>query len=201
MDEALQILTAFHAGILILGLLGLWAGRRWPRAVSVVIVLVVVGGFGLIWYGAYAAQNEYHLLNRGIESEVTPACREYEIGIVASRPLAHGFLTGKYRRGQPPPAGTRLAVREITKAEMDFELIDALQDFARQRGVALLDVAFGYVLHNRAVVSVIAGATSIEQLQANAAAIHWKPTTEDLEALGEILTMPFSAPTEGTRTQ
>jgi hypothetical protein len=59
-DEALQILTAFHAGILILGLLGLWAGRRWPRAVSVVIGLVIVGGFGLIWYGAYAAQDDYH---------------------------------------------------------------------------------------------------------------------------------------------
>jgi aryl-alcohol dehydrogenase-like predicted oxidoreductase len=148
-----------------------------------------------------AAQNEYHLLNRRIESEVTPACLEYGIGIVTSRPLAHGFLTGKYQRGEAPPAGTRLAVREIAKADMDFDLIDALQDFSRQRAVTLLDVAFGYVLHNRAVVSVIAGATSIEQLQANALAIRWRPTAEDLEALEEILAMPLSAPSEETRAR
>jgi aryl-alcohol dehydrogenase-like predicted oxidoreductase len=67
--------------------------------------------------------------------------------------------------------------------------------------VTLLDVAFGYVLHNRAVVSVIAGATSIEQLQANALAIRWRPTAEDLEALEEILAMPFSAPSEETRAR
>jgi aryl-alcohol dehydrogenase-like predicted oxidoreductase len=139
-----------------------------------------------------AAQNEYHLLNRTIEAEAAPACLEYGIGIVTSRPLAHGFLTGKYVRGEAPPAGTRLAVREIQKHDIDYDLIDVLQSFARERGVGLLDVAFGYVLANPAVVSTIAGATSVEQLRANASAINWRPTLEDKAALDEILQMPFT---------
>jgi aryl-alcohol dehydrogenase-like predicted oxidoreductase len=142
-----------------------------------------------------AAQNEYHLLNRKIETEVAPACQEYGIGIVTSRPLAHGFLTGKYVRGQAPPNGTRLAVREIQKQEMDYDLIDALQTFAQERGISLLDVAFGFVLDNPAVVSTIAGATSVSQLRANAAAHDWRPTPEDTEALEQILAMPFTPTT------
>jgi aryl-alcohol dehydrogenase-like predicted oxidoreductase len=139
-----------------------------------------------------AGQNEYHLLNRTIEAEVAPACLEYGIGIVTSRPLAHGFLTGKYVRGQAAPAGTRLAVRQIQKQDMDYDLIDALQSFARERGVGMLDVAFGYVLANPAVTSTIAGATSVEQLRANATAINWRPTLDDRNALEEILKMPFT---------
>ncbi len=143
-----------------------------------------------------AAQNEYQLLNRKIETDVAPACLEYGIGIVASRPLAHGFLTGKYRRGEQAPPGTRLAVREIAKQEMDFDLIDALQNFAHERGVTLLEVAFGYVLDNAAVASTIAGATSVEQLRSNAAAIQWRPTPSDYQALEDILSMPFTPASE-----
>jgi aryl-alcohol dehydrogenase-like predicted oxidoreductase len=134
-----------------------------------------------------SAQNEYNLFNRTIEAEIGPACAEYRVGLVASRPLAHGFLTGKYRRGEAPPPGTRLAERQIQKAAGEFDRIDALERFARDRGVGLLDVAIGAVLAHPALSSVVIGATSPSQVKANAAAGDWQPSGEDLQLLWETL--------------
>jgi aryl-alcohol dehydrogenase-like predicted oxidoreductase len=122
-----------------------------------------------------------------LESEIAPACLEYGIGLVASRPLAHGFLTGKYRCGEPPPAGPRLAERAIQKDRRDSDVTDQQKQFAGARGVTLLDVAIGCVLAHPAVASAVIGATSPAQVLANAAAADWEPAAQDLQDLAAIL--------------
>jgi len=114
------------------------------------------------------AQNEYSLLKRGADDEVLPACRELRVGFVPYFPLASGLLTGKYRRGEPAPDGTRLAGQEI--ADETFDQIEELERSAHERGLTLLELAIGELLDVPGVVSVIAGATTPEQVRANAAA-------------------------------
>ena len=126
-------------------------------------------------------QNRYSLLERGAEEEVLPACAELGIGFVPYFPLASGLLTGKYRRGEPAPPGTRLAGQEID--DETYDRIDALERFAAQRGRSLLELAFGALASRPEIVSVIAGATSPEQVRSNAAAASWQLTPEDLAAL------------------
>lgn len=134
-----------------------------------------------------AAQNEYNLLNRTIEAEIAPACLAYGVGVVASRPLAHGFLTGKYHRNQRPPSGTRLAERAIQKDARDFDQIDELKRFASDRGLSVLELAIGAILAHPALASVVIGATGPDQVEANAASGGWEPAKEDLAALDLIL--------------
>ena len=126
-------------------------------------------------------QNQYSLLERGAEAELLPLCEELGVGFVPYFPLASGLLTGKYRRGEPMPAGTRLAGRSIDSKT--FDRIEALERFAAERGHTLLDLAIGALDSQRAVVSVIAGATTPEQVRANAAAAGWRLTPEELAAL------------------
>ena len=126
-------------------------------------------------------QNRYSLLERGPEADVLPACAELGIGFVPYFPLASGLLTGKYRRGQPPPPGTRLADQDIDAAT--FDRIEALERFAEERGHSLLELAIGALASRPEVVSVIAGATSPEQVRANEAAASWELTPEELAAL------------------
>jgi aryl-alcohol dehydrogenase-like predicted oxidoreductase len=134
-----------------------------------------------------SAQNHYNLLERGVEAEVVPACLHHGIGLLPYFPLASGLLTGKYRRGEPPPPGTRLADRGLPPADDPrFDVVERLEAFARERGVTLLDVAIGGLAAQPAVASVIAGATTPEQVRANVAAGAWRPTAEDLAALDEI---------------
>jgi aryl-alcohol dehydrogenase-like predicted oxidoreductase len=127
------------------------------------------------------AQNKYSLLERGAEAEVIPVCEELGIGFVPYFPLASGLLTGKYRRGEPPPAGTRLAGRKTDDATLDR--IEALERFAAERGHTLLELAIGALASQPAVVSVIAGAMTPEQVRANAAAGNWRLTPDELAAL------------------
>jgi aryl-alcohol dehydrogenase-like predicted oxidoreductase len=127
------------------------------------------------------AQNQYSLLERGAEAELLPLCEELGVGFVPYFPLASGLLTGKYRRGEPMPAGTRLAGRKIDSAT--FDRIEALERFATERGHTLLDLAIGALDSQPAVVSVIAGATTPEQVRANAAAAGWRLTPDELAAL------------------
>jgi len=134
-----------------------------------------------------ALQNEYSLLQREVESEVLPLCERLDVGFVPYFPLASGLLTGKYRRGTAAPAGTRLAEREQVASDEQFAKIEALSDYARERGVALTDVAIGALLAQPAVSSVIAGATKPEQVQSNAAAAGWSPTEDDLTQLRALL--------------
>jgi aryl-alcohol dehydrogenase-like predicted oxidoreductase len=134
-----------------------------------------------------AVQNEYSLLVREAEEEVLPVCERLGIGFVPYYPLASGLLTGKYRRGEPGPPGARLSGREEIGTAEQFALVDALQRYADERGVTLIDVAIGALLARPAVTSVIAGATKPEQVRANAGAAGWQPTPEDLVALEETL--------------
>jgi aryl-alcohol dehydrogenase-like predicted oxidoreductase len=127
-----------------------------------------------------AAQNHYSLVERGVEQDVLPACERLGIGVLPYFPLASGLLTGKYRRGERASEG-RLAGREIP--EERWERAEALQRFADQRGVALLDVAVGGLLAMPAVVSIIAGATQPEQVRANVRAGAWEPSADDVAAL------------------
>jgi len=115
-----------------------------------------------------AVQNEYSLLERGAEADVLPLCAEVGIGFVPYFPLASGLLTGKYRRGEPAPPGTRLADREID--DETFDRVEELERVAAERGLTLLELAIGSLASQPAVVSVIAGATTPEQVRANAAA-------------------------------
>ena len=133
-----------------------------------------------------SAQNHYNLLHRSAEVELLPACERFRIGVLPYFPLANGLLTGKYRRGQPAPEGTRLARQPERLQNAAFDAIEGFERFARERGITLLHVAFGGLLARRAVSSVIAGATKPEQVQANAAAGEWAPSEEDVAALGAI---------------
>ena len=135
-----------------------------------------------------SAQNDYSLLSRDIEADLVPALVEYGIGLLPYFPLANGLLTGKYRRGEPPPSGSRIAAwgpdRRID--ERSFDIVDALTSYAEERGISLLDVAIGGLAAQSAVSSVIAGATSAEQVRANVAAGGWQPTQDDLSELDRI---------------
>ena len=136
-----------------------------------------------------SVQNEYSLLDRSVEDEVTPACERFGLGILPFFPLARGLLTGKYRRGAVAPEGSRAALesdRAGWLAEADWDRVEALQGFAAERGVELLDVAIGGLAAQPAVTSVIAGATTAEQVTRNARAAGWQPTAADLVALDEL---------------
>ncbi len=134
-----------------------------------------------------AVQNEYSLLVREAEREVLPTCERLGIGFVPYFPLASGLLTGKYRKGETAPAGSRLASRDGIASDEQFEVVDALQRYAEERSMSLLEVAIGGLLAQPAVSSVIAGATRPEQVTANAAAARWSPTEADLRALRSVL--------------
>jgi aryl-alcohol dehydrogenase-like predicted oxidoreductase len=125
-------------------------------------------------------QNEYSLIEREAEDEVLPTCERLGIGFLPYFPLASGLLTGKYRRGEEATEG-RLAGREIPEARWDRA--EALQGYADERGISLLDVAVGGLLTMPAVSCVIAGATKAEQVRANVAAGGWEPSADDVEAL------------------
>jgi aryl-alcohol dehydrogenase-like predicted oxidoreductase len=137
-----------------------------------------------------SAQNHYSLVERGVEDEVIPACERFGLGMLPFFPLANGLLTGKYKRGEAPPAGSRLAgggryAERLAAARWD--VIEAIEAYAAERGISMLQVAIGGLAARPAVTSVIAGATTPEQVKANADAGTWQPTDEDLDALDAIL--------------
>ena len=128
-----------------------------------------------------SAQNQYSLVERGIEDDVLPACERLGLGQLPFFPLASGLLTGKYTRGVEPTEG-RLVGREV--AEERWDRYDAVQRYAEERGVPLLHVAIGGLLAlSPAVTCVIAGATKPEQVRANVEAGGWEPSDDDVSAL------------------
>jgi aryl-alcohol dehydrogenase-like predicted oxidoreductase len=133
-----------------------------------------------------SAQNQYSLLERDVEDELVPACEHLGIGILPFFPLAAGLLTGKYKRGEAAPDGTRLATQPERLAGADFDKIEALETFAAERDLTMIDVAIGGLAAQPAVASVIAGATTPEQIEQNVAAGLWDPTAADLAALDEL---------------
>jgi aryl-alcohol dehydrogenase-like predicted oxidoreductase len=136
------------------------------------------------------AQNRYSLLDRAVEEDVIPACEHFDVGMIPFSPLGNGLLTGKHRRGQGAAPGTRLAQSAEAAArwltDRNFDIVEGLEGYASERGVSLLDVAIGGLAAQPQVVSVIAGAMTPEQVQANAAAGRWRPSATDLEALDRI---------------
>jgi aryl-alcohol dehydrogenase-like predicted oxidoreductase len=138
------------------------------------------------WTRPVSAQNQYSLLRREAEAELLPVCERLGIGVLPYFPLASGLLTGKYRRGAPRPEGTRLADRDGVFTEETWQRLEALERFAADRSVTLLQVAIGGLLARPTVSSVIAGATKPEQVRANVEAAEWEPTTEDIAALNGL---------------
>jgi aryl-alcohol dehydrogenase-like predicted oxidoreductase len=138
------------------------------------------------WARPVSAQNRYSLLRREAEDELLPTCERLGLGVLPYFPLASGLLTGKYRRGHPTPEGTRLSGRAEVFTDETFDKLEALEAFAAERGVTLLEVAIGGVLAQPAVASVIAGATRPEQVRSNVAAGEWEPSAEDVAALNAI---------------
>jgi aryl-alcohol dehydrogenase-like predicted oxidoreductase len=134
-----------------------------------------------------AIQNNYSLLNREAEREVLSTCERLGLGFVPFFPLASGLLTGKYHRGEPAPAGTRLAGRPRVGTDEQFDLVEALEGYAAARDLTLTDVAIGALLARRPVSTVIAGATKPEQVRSNAAAARWTPSENDMAELEELL--------------
>jgi aryl-alcohol dehydrogenase-like predicted oxidoreductase len=129
-----------------------------------------------------SAQNRYSWLERDAETDLLPACAELSVGFIPYFPLARGLLTGKYRRDQPIPTGTRLS-GNLEVGEETWQQLEALDSFAGAHGVGLLDVAIGGLAAQPAVASVIAGAMTPEQVRANYAAGAWEPTHDELPQL------------------
>ncbi|HLF72290.1 MAG TPA: aldo/keto reductase [Dehalococcoidia bacterium] len=140
-----------------------------------------------------SAQNQYNLLERGIEKELVPAAKKYSVGILPYFPLASGFLTGKYRKDAPQPEGARLsgsspfAGRTLTDA--NYDKLEKLDEFAKARGHTMTELAFGWLASLSFISSVIAGATRPEQVEENAKAADWKLSTEEMDEIDEILGM------------
>jgi len=131
-------------------------------------------------------QNEYSLLKRGLEGDALPACEQRGVGVLPYFPLASGLLTGKYRRGEDAPPGTRLHGRGQVADNETFDRLDQLADFAEDRGIEPIDVAIGWLVAQPAIASVIAGATRPEQIRRNAEAGRWQPSDEDRAAIDAI---------------
>ena len=133
-----------------------------------------------------AVQNRYSLMDRRDDADVLPRCLELGIGYVPYFPLESGLLTGKYRRGEPAPEGTRLEGRDDSLSAERFDRVEELERFAVGHGASLLEVAIGGLASIPGVASVIAGATRPEQAQANAAAGDWRLDPAGRAALDEL---------------
>jgi len=136
--------------------------------------------------GRFASvQNQYSLMHREPEKDVLPECVRSGIAFLPFFPLASGLLTGKYRRGRPSPAGSRGDAGWGPKVytEANFDKVEWLIQFAESRGHSLLELAFSWLAARPAVASVIAGATSTDQVKENAAGANWKLTPDDLEEI------------------
>jgi aryl-alcohol dehydrogenase-like predicted oxidoreductase len=133
-----------------------------------------------------SAQNHWSLLERGAEAEVVPAARHFGLGVLPYFPLANGLLSGKIRRGQPAPEGTRLAGRDGYVTEAKLDIVEALIAWGQSRGVSLLTIAIGCLAALPGCASVIAGAMSPEQVKANAGTADWIPSAAELAEVDAI---------------
>jgi aryl-alcohol dehydrogenase-like predicted oxidoreductase len=146
------------------------------------------------WARFISTQAHYNLLERQAEEELLPFCRSMKVGLFPYFVLANGLLAGRYEQGAPPPADSRAAAFERTRRYLaryatpeNYALIDALTDFARVRGHTLADLAIAWVLAEPAVIAVLTGASSEEQIAANARAASWKLSEEELAEIKEVL--------------
>jgi aryl-alcohol dehydrogenase-like predicted oxidoreductase len=138
-----------------------------------------------------SAQNEYSLLARDIEKELVPAARRFDVGILPFFPLANGLLTGKYTRVDAPTGSRLRDLKPHLLESAPWDALEQLQAFADHRDLRMLDVAFGWLLAQPQVASVIAGATTPQQVTANVeAASAFAPTAQDLAELDRIFPAP-----------
>src|SRR4051812_6421485 len=134
-----------------------------------------------------SVQNRYSLLDRAIEAEVVPVAERFGLGVLPYFPLEYGLLTGKYHRGQEAPDGSRARSGPSPWFEnADWDRVEALEKYAEVRDLSILDVAISGLAAQPTVACVISGATSGDQVRANARAVRWKPTAQDLEELDAI---------------
>jgi aryl-alcohol dehydrogenase-like predicted oxidoreductase len=142
-----------------------------------------------------SVQNELSLVRRRGERDLLAASARHDLAVLPYFPLASGLLTGKYRRGEDPPAGTRLAGmpeerRQQALADRRFDVVEALEAFARERGHSLLELAMSWLAGLPHLASVIAGATKADQVRANTAAVGWTLTEADRAELDRIAPPP-----------
>ena len=137
-----------------------------------------------------SAENQYNLLDRKIERDLLPACRKFGLGMLPYFPLASGFLTGKYRRGTEAPAGTRLALMapmaKQVMTDHNFGILEKLEEFSKQRGHTIVELAMSWLACQPIVSSVISGATQPEQVTENVKACGWKLSAEELKEVDSI---------------
>jgi aryl-alcohol dehydrogenase-like predicted oxidoreductase len=140
--------------------------------------------------GFASCQDEYSLLVRDVERELVPTARRLGMGLLPYFPLASGLLTGKYKRGAPLLPGSRLSknARHAQRfaSERNWRIVDELEAFAARRGLTLLELAFSWLLRDELVASVIAGATTAQQVEQNVRAAGWKLSAEDLAEIDRI---------------
>lgn len=137
-----------------------------------------------------SAQNEWSLLNRAVEAEIVPAALHFGVGVLPFFPLANGLLTGKVRRGRPLPAGSRIGARSSLVTDEAVERIESLAAWGEVHARSILDIAIGGLAAQSGCASVIAGATTAEQVKANAVAGDWEPTSEELLEIDGLVPPP-----------
>lgn len=138
-----------------------------------------------------SAQNHYSLLARAAEREVLPAAERYGLGFFPFFPLHNGLLTGKFTRDGGPASSRIMSTRRHIWENAPWDALDRLRTFCEDRGITMVQAAFGWLLANPAVSSVIAGATSAAQVEANAeAGQSWRPDAEDLALIDELFPLP-----------
>ena len=142
------------------------------------------------WMPISVIQSEYSILERGVEREVLPYCRAHDVGFVPYFPLAGGFLTGTYKRGQAPPAGSRGAVSNYMDKYMTdayFDQIERLESWAADHGRGLNELAQAWLMAQPAICSVISGATRLEHVLSNVKAADWVLSSEEVAEVDALL--------------
>jgi aryl-alcohol dehydrogenase-like predicted oxidoreductase len=142
------------------------------------------------WAPFVVLQSHYHMLERGVEREVLPYCQAQGVGFVPYFPLAGGFLTGKYKRGQPAPPGSRGESNRYVQGymtERNYDIVEQLTTWAGERGRGMNELAHAWLLAQPQVSSVISGATRVEHVQSNARAADWHLDVEELAEISAVL--------------
>ena len=142
------------------------------------------------WSAFAAVQSHYHMFERDLEKEVIPFCQSEKVALIPYFPLAGGFLTGKYQKGKPAPAGSRGESSEYVQKYMtdtNYAILDKLIIFAKDHGHEMNELAIAWLLGQPQVASVISGATSLEHVNQNATASEWELKKEELEEVELIL--------------
>ncbi len=136
-----------------------------------------------------SVQNAYSLFDREAEQDVLPECTRTGAAFLPYFPLANGLLTGKYRKGQPVPEGTRLQNpgKSELLSEENLSRVEALIAYAEAKGHTILELTFSWLIANSAIASVIAGATSPQQINTNAAATNWRMTESEVAEISAIM--------------